>query len=42
MSKLIIAFVVGIIVGSIGFSGVTRLLDRGVETVRSQVQEMSE
>jgi hypothetical protein len=39
--KLIIAFVLGIIVGSVGFSGVARILDRGVGMVQEQAQGLA-
>ena len=41
MTKLIIGFVLGVIVATVGFSGVARLLDHGVETVKSQAQDLA-
>jgi hypothetical protein len=41
MSKLIIGFVFGLIVATVGFSGVARIMDHGVETVKTQAQELS-
>jgi hypothetical protein len=39
--KFIIGFVLGIVVGQIGFSGLARMLDRGVNMVQQQAQEVS-
>jgi len=41
MTKILIGFVLGIIVATVGFSGIARMLDRGVETVKTQSQEMA-
>jgi hypothetical protein len=41
MTKLIIGFVLGVIVATIGFSGVARLLDSGVEVVKEKSQELA-
>jgi hypothetical protein len=35
MTKLLIAFVLGIVVGKVGFSGVARILDNGVEKTKA-------
>ena len=42
MTKIAIGFVLGVIVATIGFGGVARLLDRGVETVKTQAQQFSQ
>jgi len=39
--KFIIGFVVGIIVGQVGFAGVARMLDHGVNAVQRQAQEVA-
>jgi hypothetical protein len=39
--KFIIGFICGIVVASIGFSGVARLMDSGVEVVKEKSQELS-
>jgi hypothetical protein len=39
MTKLIIGFVLGLIVATVGFSGVARLLDSGVEVIKQKSQE---
>jgi len=40
--KFIIGFVFGMIVATVGFSGVARIMDHGVETVKTQAQELSQ
>jgi hypothetical protein len=32
---------IGIAIASVGFSGVAKILDRGVEAVKTQTQELS-
>jgi hypothetical protein len=39
--KLAVAFVLGIVVGSVGFSGVAKILDRGVSVVQEQAREVA-
>ena len=39
MSKLLIGFVLGIVVSTVGFSGVARMLDNGVNKVKEVSQE---
>ena len=39
MTKLLVGFVAGLIVATVGFSGVARILDRGIDTVKTQSQE---
>lgn len=41
MRNLIVGFVMGLVVATVGFSGVARLLDRGVETIKTQSQELA-
>lgn len=41
MKLFIGGFVVGLIVATVGFGGVARILDRGVETVKTQSQEFA-
>jgi hypothetical protein len=41
MLKYIIAFVAGGIFFTVGFSGVARILDKGVEQVKTQSVEMA-
>lgn len=42
MSKLIIGFVLGLIVASVGFSGIARIADRGVQTIQNQSKELAQ
>jgi hypothetical protein len=42
MSKLIIGFVLGLIVASVGFSGIARIADRGVQTIQEQSKELAQ
>ena len=39
--KFVIGFICGIVVASIGFSGVARLMDSGVQVVKEKSQELS-
>jgi hypothetical protein len=41
MTKFVIGFVLGVIVATIGFSGVARLLDSGVDVVKEKSQELA-
>jgi hypothetical protein len=41
MKLFISGFVVGLIVATVGFGGIARILDRGVETVKTQSQELA-
>jgi hypothetical protein len=41
MKNMIVGFVLGLVVATVGFSGVARLLDRGVDTIKQQSQELS-
>jgi len=41
MVKYIAIFVTGIIFGQVGFQGVARMLDKGVEQVKVQSQELA-
>jgi len=41
MRNIVIGFVLGLIVATVGFSGVARLLDKGVETIKTQSQELA-
>ena len=39
--KLIIGFVLGLVVASVGFSGVARMVDNGIDRVKAQSQELA-
>jgi len=41
MTKFIVGFVLGLVVASVGFTGVARIADRGVNTIKSNAQELS-
>lgn len=42
MRNLIVGFVLGVVVATVGFSGVARILDRGLNTIKTQSQEMAQ
>jgi len=42
MNKLLIGFILGLIVATVGFSGVARIMDHGVETVKTQAQTLAQ
>lgn len=39
--QFFIGILIGIAIASVGFSGVAKILDRGVEAVKTQTQELS-
>jgi hypothetical protein len=39
--QFIMGVLIGIAIASVGFSGVAKILDRGVEAVKTQTQELS-
>lgn len=41
MSKFIMGFFTGVVVATIGFSGVAKLLDRGVDKVKEVATEQA-
>jgi hypothetical protein len=41
VTKLIIGFVLGVVVSTIGFTGLARVADRGVESIKQTSQEVS-
>jgi hypothetical protein len=41
MSKIIIGFVLGLIVAAVGFSGIARIFDRGVQTIQETSKELA-
>ena len=40
MTNFIIGFVFGIVVATVGFTGVARVLDHGVQTIQTQSKEL--
>ena len=41
MRNFILVTVFGIVIATVGFSGIARLLDRGVDTVKTQTQDLA-
>jgi len=41
MKSFILGTVFGVMLATVGFSGIARMLDRGVETVKTQSQELA-
>jgi hypothetical protein len=39
--RFVIGFVLGLVVATVGFSGIARMLDRGVQTIQTQSQELA-
>jgi hypothetical protein len=42
MGKILIGFVFGLIVASVGFSGIARIFDKGVQTIQTQSKELAQ
>ena len=42
MSKLIIGFVLGLVVASVGFSGIAKILDKSVDTVKTESRNLAQ
>jgi hypothetical protein len=41
MKMFVLGFVTGLVVATVGFSGVARILDHGVESIKSTSQELA-
>lgn len=41
MKMFIVGVIFGLILATVGFGGIARMLDRGVETVKTQSQELA-
>lgn len=41
MSKFILGFVAGLVVATVGFSGIARIMDRGVQTIQDASKELA-
>lgn len=41
MTKLLVGFILGLVVSTVGFGGVARILDNGIESVKTQSKELS-
>jgi hypothetical protein len=42
MKMFIVGTVFGLVLATVGFSGIARMLDRGVDTIKSTSQELSQ
>jgi hypothetical protein len=42
MKNIFIGFVLGVVVASVGFSGIARIADRGVQTIQEQSKELAQ
>jgi uncharacterized membrane-anchored protein YhcB (DUF1043 family) len=42
MSKVMIGIVIGIVIATVGFTGIARLLDRGVQTIQQTSKELAQ
>ena len=42
MSKILIGIVIGIVIATVGFGGIAKVLDRGVQTIQQQSKELAQ
>jgi len=42
MRNIVLGFVLGLVVATVGFSGVARMLDRGVQTIQTHSKELAQ
>ena len=42
MTKFLIGFVAGLVVATVGFSGVARIMDSGVQTIQQTTKELAQ
>lgn len=42
MRNFVIGFVFGLVVASVGFAGIARILDRGVQTIQQTSKELAQ
>jgi hypothetical protein len=42
MRNIVIGFVLGLVVSSVGFSGIARMFDKGVQTIQNQSKELAQ
>jgi len=42
MTKFILGVVVGIVIASVGFSGIARIADKGVQTIQQQSRDLAQ
>lgn len=41
MSKFVMGTIFGIVLATVGFGGIARMLDKGVDTVKTQTQDLA-
>lgn len=41
MRNLVIGFILGLVVATVGFSGLARMFDKGIDTVKTQSKELA-
>jgi hypothetical protein len=41
MKGILIGFILGLVVATVGFGGIARILDNGIQTVKTQSQELA-
>ena len=41
MRNLVIGFILGLVISAVGFSGIARMFDRGVQTIQEQSKELA-
>jgi hypothetical protein len=41
MKNFVLGIIFGLILATVGFSGIARMLDKGIDTVKTQSQEMA-
>lgn len=42
MRNLVIGFVLGLVVATVGFGGIARIMDRGIESIKTQSKELAQ
>lgn len=42
MRNLIIGFILGLVVATVGFSGLARMFDKGIDSVKQQSKELAQ
>ena len=42
MIKFVAGFVLGVVVAAVGFGGIARIADKGVQTIQNQTKELAQ
>ena len=42
MRNLVIGFILGIVVATVGFGGIARILDKSIDTVKTQSRDLAQ